>query len=431
MVARTRTAERIVSFLLLFQLGLILFMLPVGKVHTMAGRIPLSMGGNIYKNFPWLAITAAGLFLLTRQRIKWGVFIAPLAALAAVSLLSAASSLHPYGSIREGTRVLFCVVFYVVLLNIPWDRKWFRRATACFAAGVWVLAIRAAVAWATGHESRVGEFHGHPNVLGAFGVLLLPMFLFPASLPLPRNWKAFFHATAGLLLAVIILTFSRGAYLALLSALLFLAVAGSSRVRRGLVPTAVLLTIALLLAWKPIRSRWRETSLDLAAARPESRLAIWDRTFAYGLPDLPLTGWGIDKGFTEAVEAKEQSLRDRLPPPRLAHPHNQVLDILAGTGLPGLFAWSWLAAALLLHLRRPAEPPAGDLPVFLAASGVGLAVVSLFDAILISRNILPTIVLLLALPELAPQVLGFLGDQTRIPRESTAAISPGDSPPAA
>lgn len=423
MSVRSPSLATVVSTLVLIQLGLILLLVPVGKIYCYVGELFLSIGGNVYKIFPQLVISCGLFFFLRRQRPRWGVFAGPLTALAAIGLISAASSIHPTGSFREGLRLLFCAGFYVALVNLPWDETRFQKVLLCLPVGIWLLAIRVSVGWATGSELRAEGGHGHPNVLGTICVLLLPLLLFFGTFSRQRLLRVLLHATACVLGGVLILTFSRSAYLAVVAALAWLVVVGDRKVRKGLIPAALVTGIALILVWDTARDRWKETGLDLSAKRPESRLAIWDVTFEDALPELPLIGWGVDKGFAQMVEARERFRSDRIPHPRLAHPHNQILDILTGSGLPGLVGWTWLAVAFVLHLRNASNWPVKEAPVYLGAAAVGLAAMTPFEAVFISRNVFPTFVLILVLCEVLPKLSSRL-IQTSLSRPGMPATEP-------
>lgn len=414
------TAEResrsillaVITLLLLFQLGIILFTTPAGQFSFMVFGANISIGRNVYKTFPLFLITSYAYFRLTRRKIQWVGSSGPLAAVATAVLLTSASSMAPYDSLKEGIRILLCAGFYVALINLPWEDVRFRRILVCFPLGIFVLTVKAVYNVVSGAEMRAGDFVGHPNVLGAFCVITIPFLLFLAtSLPQWR-WKVLLQVSTCLLSLALVLTFSRGAYLAAGASLLFLAVMGGWRARAALIPMVIILSTLLGIAWPAVSSRFKETESEFQAQGPRSRLYIWDATFSDAFPDMPLWGWGAENGFTVRVESREIFRTDRPPAPRLAHPHNQFLDILVAGGMPALIAWVWLTVATIGRAYEHARCYRVYLLPYLFSVIIALVVMGVFESILTSRNILPTIVLVLAMLETLPQFQLFTGTPT-------------------
>jgi O-antigen ligase len=415
MAAKTETATKAVGIIVLFLLGLVLFGIPAGDVRTYVGGVPLSVGGNVHKIFPQFVIACLIYFCLQRKKVRWGVFAPPLLALGAVSLFSAASSMSPYKSLREGLRILFCAGFYVALINLPWGETRFRRILICFVVGIWFMAFRAGYGWVAGTEGRATAFHRHPNILGALSVIILPVvFLFAASVR-ERGWRILLHVTAGLLGFVIALTQSRSACLAMFGVFAFLALFGDRRVRRNLLPVSLALLVAIALAWKPVSSRFRQSAVELKREHPSSRMFIWDVTFLDAFPRLPLIGWGSDRGFAEAVRSREMFLTDRPSCSQLPHPHNQLLHVLTTTGLPGLLAWVWLALTFYLCIWRERKLLRRDHFLYLLAVTISIIVDCTFQVHLTTRNIFPAVVLVLVLAELLPRYQETIGSGSPIP----------------
>jgi len=399
--------SRFVTILLLVQLGIILLTTPAGRFGVVIFGIRVSVGRNVYKAFPLFLLTSLAYFALTHRKIRWGAFSGPLAAVAAAVLLVSASSMDSYDSLKEGIRILLCTGFYVALINLPWEQARFRRILICFVLGVFLLTIKALYKVGSGAETRAGDFLGHPNVLGAFCVTVVPvLLLFAVFLP-QRRWKVLFQTSACSLALALLLTFSRGAYLAAVGSMLFLAFAGGRAARTALAPMGTLLLISVVIAWPSVTGRIRETGLELHGERPESRIFIWDTTFQDAIPDMPLWGWGAEGGFTALVQSRERFRTDRPPAPRLAHPHNQVLDVLVAGGMPGLLAWVWLIVAAVGSIRKVPKWRGRSLRPFFFAPLIALGIVGLFESIVTSRNTLPTLVLLFATIEALPTLEAF------------------------
>ena len=189
----------------------------------------------------------------------------------------------------------------------------------------------------------------HPNVLAGTLVLLLPVTL--AGLLFGwRELKAY-ERVLGLLSAagmsgVVLLSLSRGAWVACGLALLTLVIL---RWRWGWVAIVLaLLVTATGTYWFGIAR-----VLDLLVASRtvgsyNGRVEVWSRALDM-IQDFPFTGIGI---------GVFQPLADRLypfllfEPGKVLHAHNLFLQIAVDLGLPGLIAWLWILAVVLIHAGR-------------------------------------------------------------------------------
>jgi putative inorganic carbon (HCO3(-)) transporter len=172
-------------------------------------------------------------------------------------------------------------------------------------------------------------------------------------------------AAAGLLGVVVLLSFTRGIWLALIAALgLF----GWIFARRAL-PAIGGLTAGLVLLALLVPSNLRTRALSMTDAESNiERLLLWETTWNM-LRDRPLLGVGIGnyRGAQEAYVREEVPLLMTR-----THAHNVWLQAAAERGVLGMLALLWVAAAVLgaaiRALRRLA--PAGGLPHALAAGAL-------------------------------------------------------------
>ena len=251
----------------------------------------------------------------------------------------------------------------------------------------------------------------HPNVVGGLLAMLAP---FAAAAALARPHRPGRAVAGGLLLGLILfgllLTTSRGAWLALAAALalaaLWLLLGWLTRSRPGQQRLwfAGLLLVGLLvgglvLAARPGLAGQLLDSLP-ALGGGSSRLDLYRDSLVL-VQDYPLIGAGLD-GFM-MLHATYAFL---IHVGYIVHSHNLYLDLAIEQGLPGLLAllWLWLLMAGACWRAAGAETPRPGL----AAAALSLTVVALHglvdDALYGSRALLLLFLpLAFAVPLLLPQ----------------------------
>lgn len=190
---------------------------------------------------------------------------------------------------------------------------------------------------------------------------------------------------ASLLLGVaVLLTGSRGTFLAAAVAVLVWLCASGPRTRRSLwlVPAV----LVLLLALPGVGSRLASLNGPQTASGTDPSLDGRRNALAYGTSmflDHPLLGVGPG-GFITEVATYQRRAGDNSPP---IAPHNLYVQQAAETGTPGLLVWlGFLAAALETAYRAlrgaRARSPVGErhtaLPAALLGAVAGWAVAGLF-----------------------------------------------------
>lgn len=276
-----------------------------------------------------------------------------LAFIASFSLLTVADPGHLRESLREYRTVMIEPVIYFFLA-----RYWLRNrelrgiAIAAFVAGAAVVAAigigqfvtgRSVVA-AEGVRRAVGPY-GHPNALALYLVRALPFALALLALSAnPRRRRALL-AACPLLALGLLLTFSRGAFVAVAIAVAILALLATRREARlalvGLLAAGGVLVLLL--------SGARFASLAGGGGSLGLRLLIWDATLAM-IRDHPAFGVGLDQFLYQYAPryidpaAWEEKFT--------SHPHNLFLDFWIRLGIMGLAWIGWMLAALAASLAR-------------------------------------------------------------------------------
>jgi O-antigen ligase len=145
------------------------------------------------------------------------------------------------------------------------------------------------------------------------------------------------------LLAALVLTFTRSAWVGACAALSLLAILRDRRLF-ALAPVAVALFIALAPA--PITERVY-SMFDLKDPTNRDRVAMM-RAGVRMIQDHPLTGVGPDQ-----VKVVYEQYRDAgAVEPLNVHLHNVPLQIAAERGLPALALWAWFIGSLMVALWR-------------------------------------------------------------------------------
>lgn len=260
----------------------------------------------------------------------------------------------------------------------------------------------------------LAQLSTHPNQLAALISFFLPLLVSLAVGPRPgpsrRLWRVALALVALLVVAILILTQSRGGWIATAAGLfalaaLWAAVLPPSRARRGLrliVGLAVLaaLAVAVWIGPTTLWEMWLNPPADTAVGTLRTlgvRRAIWPWG-ATAVGDFPFTGVGLG-AFRQVVFR----LYPLLPWPDydLGHAHNIFLQTALDTGLPGLVAYLavlFVAAAVGWRVARR-DPGFRAVSLGLLAGLVALHVFGLADALVLGAK--PAVVFWFALGLLA------------------------------
>jgi len=174
----------------------------------------------------------------------------------------------------------------------------------------------------------------------AVALFLVPLIAMASSLLLygtdvrERAAGAFFLAIS---VPAVLVSFSRGGYLAL--AAIVLALAASHRRRLVLAPAAMLAGVGLAFV-PPIASRLaHEVNFSDPNNSLTARIRLWSATFRM-LRDHPIWGTGLS-GFGRSIGP----YRNGQFTEELIYPHNLLLNFWTETGLLGIAAFAWILLA--------------------------------------------------------------------------------------
>lgn len=268
----------------------------------------------------------------------------------------------------EGLRATFQYALALVLaLNLVDDLAEVRRlsltlvglGTVASLAGIhqYVTGAPMPEHWVSVSETvrtRAYAVVGSPNGLGDYLALLTPLALGLAFDGPLRRYRAPLLAAAGVLAFGLLVTFSRGAWLALAASMALLALSLDRRLLAALLAGALLVTAAA----PPVRHRVGQ----LASAHywerslvPGGRLFRWNAAYER-MAHAPVGGTGLGQ-FGGAVAARRLGTQ---------YTDNYYAKTLAETGLAGLAAFLALMAAALRTGGRAVRALAGRPERFLA-----------------------------------------------------------------
>ncbi|GEM_PF-596405 len=189
------------------------------------------------------------------------------------------------------------------------------------------------------YESRVVGTFGNANTMGGFLAAVFPFAVYVTFLAANKKQKIFRVVCSLLMITAIILTLSRGAWMAL-SVVLLIAGYFAARKRMGTlfakrsyrVGTVVLVAgILLLLAWQVYQ-------LNPSSAR--GRFFVWKISLKM-IADHPLTGIGYGRYGTRYLDYQADYSDDPRNAPdfdraaNIKQAHNEYLQVLAETGVIG------------------------------------------------------------------------------------------------
>jgi O-antigen ligase len=281
-----------------------------------------------------------------RGRVGWrSAFLIPtllLIVAAALSVLFAPSRVAALGLFRA--YFIEPIAFAVVLLNVvTTPRRALMILGGLAVAGAAVGAPNAVVVLQALRAHTYDVIQTPPVVIyttaNALALFLGPLIALAASLFLHGSGRALRIGSAAFLLVAIpsmLLTFSRGAYLAMAAVAVGLALSHRRRVWLLAGTVAVGLVVALI---PPIFHRISVEFQNVGGTTffgRAGRLELWSATLQM-LGHYPIFGAGLS-GFADRVAPYWNANH----PERFIDPHNIVLNFWVETGVLGVIAFTWL-----------------------------------------------------------------------------------------
>lgn len=313
------------------------------------------------------------------------------------ALLAAVQATHADLAVREWRTVFLTGGLFALLLignqrrsrQPAADRRLLLGAWLCGAlvvalVGLWQYATKEMVINAEGVQ-RVRAFYGSPNNLALYLERALAPLMTIALFSRQARWRWLSVGGAVLVGSALLLTFSKGALLFGLPALLVVLWGGglvllrqrgqSTRILWVLAATGLFALVALT----PFLATERfQRLLDFQGGTGFVRLQLWRSAWQMAL-DHPLFGVGPDN-FLYAYRS-DYLLPAAWQEPNLNHPHNWLLDWWTRLGLPGLVLASlWFGTLFFRQWRSVRAGQQAVLQLGLLAAGVAALAHGLIDA---------------------------------------------------
>jgi putative inorganic carbon (hco3(-)) transporter len=379
---------RLPRSLLAAGLGLVVLLFMPGLANPFI--VPKDSVVALTSAFVVLALIADRRTTVARWPGWWtAVLAAPLVALSTAALLGDSELLTCGGVLRWWIYALFFVALRY----------------ACDAAdGAWLLALLAGLGgieglvviaqvlaggaifdWSALPSAKWRAFGtlGNPNWVGGFLAATLPLALAAMQTERTRGdwisrWRA--RLTVGAIVAGLVLTLSRGAWMAaLVGGFTLLLLRRDLGWRRIAVGCAAVATLAAAVACLSLGGGAVAAALGRSSSLA-GRARMWTIT-ASMVATRPLSGWGPGRFAAAYPPFQRAHLRahgDSSVTDLTDHPHNEYLHLAAEAGLPALLAvLVLLALALAIASRTPtasvAAPAAASLAALAVHAGVDTA----------------------------------------------------------
>jgi O-antigen ligase len=199
------------------------------------------------------------------------------------------------------------------------------------------------------NHKRFGSILLNPNLLGAFVVAILPLYMGAILVESNRWLRTYFGAIVLLLLFCLVETQSRAPLIALgISVVLFVVgpVAGISRFRRFLAVGIATLILFSLMPGFLDHAMQRFSTIDAENSQDTlSRATVWQYT-RHLISERPVLGIGFgERNFLDVMSGTD--FAKRFGQQSLDNPHNSYLQMTVYAGVPCLVVFLVLNAALL------------------------------------------------------------------------------------
>src|SRR5262245_18730432 len=314
-----------------------------------------------------------GLMLMNRERFEAPRFFWPLIAYAAITLVSAAFSIDPRGSLVDSKQLVLFLIVPVVYRFATGSRglTMMTVVLTCAAVSALIGIFQSGILHYDNLGQRPQGTLGHYMTYSGLLMLVIGVALARVLFGLgERTWAALVMPALAVAVA---LSFTRSAAVgACAGAALLLALKDFRLV--AVLPIAV----AMFFAAAPGKVAARMTSMfNQQDATRRDRMAMV-REGQHMIQAHPLTGVGPNMVLRVYPDYRDPEAVEKLNP----HLHNVPLQIAAERGLPALAIWLWFLATLTLDLGRLFY---GGRQRFLAAAALA-AIASMLAAGLFEYN---------------------------------------------
>ena len=319
-----------------FIIYLIVFSLPLYLVHFKIVWIPVTiLELMIYALFIiWLSY-----FIIKKEKITDSKFYLPLLLIfigATISTLFS-SDIQVSAGIWKAWFIA-PMLFFIVIINSIKTKKQIKNIILTLTLSGFIIALIALFYWFNKdltYDFRLQAFYNSPNYLAMFlsPVLILSFYLY--FIIKNKILKILLIIDYLLLITVIYLTYSYGAWLGLIGAAIFILIFLKFKLRYLFL---FLLIIILFFSFQASSYKF-QGFLDFSYPSLKSRLVIWQSSWEI-IKDHSFIG--IGPGMFQKYYLDEQINFELYPEWAVPQPHNIFLAFWLQTGLIGLIGFFWL-----------------------------------------------------------------------------------------
>ncbi|HAH31430.1 MAG TPA: hypothetical protein DCL44_03845 [Elusimicrobia bacterium] len=366
--------------ILFWGLAVLLFFVPL--VFFSGLNSPFQLPQTLFLRLGVLALVFLGLAIsLFRNRIE--IFFPPLAlpVLVFVGVMGVSAFFSPdrftsfFGSHGLWFGGFWSVASYAVIYWIaalhPEKRVRFLAVIMWSSLVAFIYLFCQRVGWdpfwkASAPAYRFSATFGNPVYMGGFAAMAVPISLYFCLSG--RGWLRVCAAfICGLNFLLCLISMTRGAWLGLTGGLVLWLFLTRKYWRKEL------LLVALLSAGSVVLSRYAvgrggnemiwtraKVMIDSKESSAAARLHLWKSALRISR-DHPLAGVGLDLFGDVFPRYQDMTHRRQTGPLQLAtNAHNELLQVVATTGIPGLGAYLWLWASILVLLRKAWRQNTGE-----------------------------------------------------------------------
>ncbi|MCF7820783.1 MAG: O-antigen ligase family protein [Candidatus Pacebacteria bacterium] len=271
----------------------------------------------------------------------WAIFLT-------INILSALVTVYLAGSAREIIRLLSIFSLFIlgsVLANSASDLTKVLKAVLISALipallGIFHLIYQGQMF--IDQDGRLLATFAHPNMLAFYLFFTIAVSLFVFLYGFKKNILSYFYAFLGLLFFIpLVLTYTRGAWLALI---IFLIIIGIFKFRKILLVSVLffaLMYLSMPSLYYRVNNAFAINNYDSSIAW---RLQLYQDSWAYA-QDKPVLGYGAGNANVVISENRSPYLGS-------SEPHNDYLKTLLETGYVGLISYLALLAVLVYELFK-------------------------------------------------------------------------------
>jgi len=320
-------------------------------------------------------------WLSKRNTIPLSVFTIPFLSFIFWYLITCFYSLNP---IMGAVHFLSLLVYFIVMhLSIESDSDEIRKKFVnLYILSSIILSIVVCIQFSFNWKNyiRLGilpsaHFPNH-NLLAGFltiGIIFILGKLFVEK-KLDIKQVLFYWLSAVIIITAMVITFSRGAWIGLISGIFLLFLSDYRKILRTFFGFLILLLVLFIVVPQDYSAKWFAHKFLNPIGK--SRLIIWQTCFN-AFTARPLTGWGagsLREAYLKFSVPAEWEIGRYSNYTRFAH--NEYLDLATETGLIGLALYLWLIYSVFSSMKKSIEEP--FIRYFLSAI-VSIFVHSFFD----------------------------------------------------